>query len=126
MTYYLSGWNSLPALVLSVSLISLMIETQNLCPIIEVIVIFQIGKSLFDEEGSKIVPKLMEKAKAKKVTMTFPVDFVTGDKFDEKATVGAASVKDGIKGEAMVCIQAKEKSILSFICALTLRRMSFM
>lgn len=61
----------------------------------------EIGKSLFDEEGSKIVPKLMEKAKAKKVTMTFPVDFVTGDKFDEKATVGAASLKDGIKGEAM-------------------------
>jgi len=63
----------------------------------------QIGKSLFDEEGSKIVQKLMDKAKAKNVTMTLPVDFVTGDKFDEKATVGQATVKDGIKGNNMVC-----------------------
>lgn len=62
----------------------------------------QIGKSLFDEEGSKIVPKLMEKAKAKKVNITLPVDFVTGDNFDAKATVGAATVKEGIKGELMV------------------------
>ena len=62
----------------------------------------QIGKSLFDEEGSKIVQKLMDKAKAKNVTMTLPVDFVTGDKFDEKATVGQATVKDGIKGNNMV------------------------
>jgi phosphoglycerate kinase len=61
----------------------------------------EIGKSLFDEEGSKIVQKLMDKAKAKKVTITLPVDFVTGDKFDEKATVGAANIKDGIKGDNM-------------------------
>ena len=63
---------------------------------------FQIGKSLFDAEGSKIVQKLMDKAKSKNVTMTLPVDFVTGDKFDEKATVGQATVKDGIKGNNMV------------------------
>lgn len=44
----------------------------------------------------------MEKAKAKKVNITLPVDFVTGDKFAEKATVGTATVKDGIKGESMV------------------------
>jgi hypothetical protein len=66
----------------------------------------QIGKSLFDEEGSKIVPKLMEKAKAKKVTITLPVDFVTGDKFDEKASVGQATVAAGIKGSAMVRLAA--------------------
>jgi len=61
----------------------------------------EIGKSLFDEEGSKIVQKLMDKAKAKKVTITLPVDFITGDKFDEKATIGAANIKDGIKGDSM-------------------------
>lgn len=44
----------------------------------------------------------MEKAKAKKVNITLPVDFVTGDNFDAKATVGAATVKEGIKGELMV------------------------
>jgi len=62
----------------------------------------QIGKSLFDAEGSKIVQKLMDKAKAKNVTITLPVDFVTGDKFDEKAVVGQATVKEGIKGANMV------------------------
>jgi len=46
----------------------------------------------------------MDKAKSKNVTMTLPVDFVTGDKFDEKATVGAATVKDGIKGVNMVSV----------------------
>jgi len=44
----------------------------------------------------------MDKAKSKNVTITLPVDFVTGDKFDEKATVGQATVKDGIKGNNMV------------------------
>ena len=39
-----------------------------------------IGDSLFDPEGAKIVPKLMEKAKAKGVKMHLPVDFVTADK----------------------------------------------
>ena len=34
-----------------------------------------IGTSLYDEEGAKIVPKLMEKAKAKNVKLHFPVDF---------------------------------------------------
>jgi len=46
----------------------------------------------------------MDKAKSKNVTMTLPSDFVTGDKFDEKATVGQATVKEGIKGNNMVDI----------------------
>ena len=58
---------------------------------------------MFDEEGSKIVPKLMEKAKAKKVNITLPVDFITGDKFAEGAAVGTATVQSGIKGDALVC-----------------------
>ena len=55
-----------------------------------------IGTSLYDEEGAKIVPKLMEKAKAKNVKLHFPVDFVTADKFAEDAKVGAAAVEEGI------------------------------
>jgi len=55
-----------------------------------------IGTSLFDEEGAKIVPKLIEKAKAKNVKLHFPVDFVTADKFAEDAAVGAATVEQGI------------------------------
>jgi 3-phosphoglycerate kinase len=64
----------------------------------------QIGKSLFDEEGAKIVPSLMEKAKERNVTMTLPVDFVTGDRFDEHAEVGSATVEEGIPGDSMVAI----------------------
>ena len=55
-----------------------------------------IGTSLYDEEGAKIVPRLMEKAKAKNVQLHFPVDFVTADKFAEDAAVGAATVEEGI------------------------------
>merc|ERR1719327_981515 len=55
-----------------------------------------IGTSLYDEEGAKTVPKLMEKAKAKNVKLHFPVDFVTADKFAEDAAVGAATVEEGI------------------------------
>ena len=56
----------------------------------------KIGKSLFDEEGSKLVPKLLEKAKVKNVKLHFPVDYVTGDKFDKDAKVGAATDASGI------------------------------
>ncbi|RWS24383.1 phosphoglycerate kinase-like isoform X1 [Leptotrombidium deliense] len=55
-----------------------------------------IGKSLFDQEGAGIVQNLMKKAESKNVKMHLPVDFVTGDKFDEKATVGTATVESGI------------------------------
>jgi len=56
----------------------------------------KIGNSLFDAEGSQIINKLMEKAKANKVQIHLPVDFITADKFDENATVGAANLADGI------------------------------
>ncbi|KAF1794546.1 Phosphoglycerate kinase, conserved site [Phytophthora cactorum] len=41
----------------------------------------EIGGSLYDEEGAKIVPQIVEKAKAKGVTLHLPVDFVIADKF---------------------------------------------
>jgi phosphoglycerate kinase len=42
---------------------------------------------LYDEEGAKIVKHLLEKAQKNKVQVHLPVDFVTADKFDEKAKV---------------------------------------
>jgi phosphoglycerate kinase len=39
----------------------------------------EIGESLFDPEGAKIVGELMEKAKAKGVKIHLAVDFVCGD-----------------------------------------------
>lgn len=57
---------------------------------------FQIGNSLFDEEGSKIIQNLMDKAKSKNVQIHLPVDFVTADKFDKGAKTGAATAEAGI------------------------------
>jgi phosphoglycerate kinase len=61
---------------------------------------WEIGDSLFDAEGAKIVPELAEKAKAKGVNLHLPVDFVTADKFAPDATVGAAAenIPAGIMG----------------------------
>lgn len=56
----------------------------------------KIGKSLFDEAGSHIVQKLMDKAKEKGVSIHLPTDFVTGDKFGEDAKVGSATLESGI------------------------------
>ncbi len=56
----------------------------------------QIGNSLFDEAGAKIVEGLVQKAKAKNVELVFPVDYVTGDKFGPDSSVGAATDESGI------------------------------
>jgi phosphoglycerate kinase len=56
----------------------------------------EIGESLFDPEGAKIVEDLMEKAKAKGVKIHLPVDFVCGDKFDADAKTQAVDDKTGI------------------------------
>ncbi|XP_006881981.1 PREDICTED: phosphoglycerate kinase 2 [Elephantulus edwardii] len=61
----------------------------------------EIGHSLFDEEGAKIVPDIMSKAKNNGVKITFPVDFVTADQFDENAKVGHATVQSGIPASWM-------------------------
>jgi len=56
----------------------------------------EIGNSLFDEEGSKIVSKLMEKAEKNGVKIHLPVDAVTASKFAEDAEVGNATIESGI------------------------------
>nr|QBH73961.1 phosphoglycerate kinase [Thermobia domestica] len=55
-----------------------------------------IGNSLYDEEGAKIVAKLVEKAEKNNVKLHLPVDFVTADKFAEDAQVGSATIESGI------------------------------
>lgn len=63
---------------------------------------FQIGTSLYDEEGAGIVKELMTKAEKNGVKITLPVDFVTADKFDENAQTGTATVAAGIPAGWMV------------------------
>ncbi|MCP9257260.1 Phosphoglycerate kinase [Dirofilaria immitis] len=55
-----------------------------------------IGKSLFDTEGAKIVNELMDKAKEKGVKIHLPVDFIIADDFKEDAQFKTADLSSGI------------------------------
>jgi len=55
-----------------------------------------IGSSLFDEEGAKIVPDIMAKAKTLGVEIVLPVDFVVSSKFGEDGEIKNAVKADGI------------------------------
>lgn len=59
----------------------------------------KIGKSVFDEEGAKIVKGIMEKAAGKGVQIHLPTDFMTANEFSETAQRGYAKDSDGIPDE---------------------------
>ncbi len=56
----------------------------------------EIGTSLLDEAGIKIVAEVTAKAKAKGVPLHLPVDFLAADKFDPNANTQVVTVKTGI------------------------------
>ncbi len=60
----------------------------------------QIGASLFDPEGAKIVQELVAKAQAKGVKLVFPVDFLAADKFaaDAATQVVGEDIPEGWQG----------------------------
>merc|ERR1711862_6465 len=55
-----------------------------------------IGSSLYDEEGAKIVPEIMEKAKKLNVKIILPVDFVLSSKFGEDGEVKESTKEEGV------------------------------
>merc|ERR550532_2276930 len=55
-----------------------------------------IGTSLYDEEGAKVVPDIMAKAKEKNVEICLPVDFTISSKFGEDGEIKTATKADGI------------------------------
>eukprot|EP00299_Pterocystis_sp_00344_P016971 c8520_g1_i2.p1 GENE.c8520_g1_i2~~c8520_g1_i2.p1 ORF type:complete len:414 (-),score=112.58 c8520_g1_i2:37-1278(-) len=55
-----------------------------------------IGKSKFDEEGSKIVADIVAKAKSKGVDFYLPVDFYTADAFNNDAKRTVVTATEGI------------------------------
>jgi len=69
-----------------------------------------IGNSLFDEEGAKIVPEIMQKAKDKGVEIILPVDFVVSSKFGEDGEVKLADTSTGVP-EGFMGLDCGEKSI---------------
>lgn len=60
-----------------------------------------IGDSLYDEAGSKIVNEIMEKAKAKNVEIYLPVDFKIADKFANDANTKVVTEEEGIPDKWM-------------------------
>merc|ERR1711981_1359416 len=55
-----------------------------------------IGTSLYDEDGAKIVPEIMEKAKKLGVEIILPVDFVISSKFGDDGEIKDATKETGI------------------------------
>merc|ERR1719213_654057 len=55
-----------------------------------------IGSSLYDDEGAKVVPDIMTKAKEKGVEIILPVDFTISSKFGEDGEVKASTKEEGI------------------------------
>lgn len=76
-----------------------------------------IGNSLFDAEGAKIVPEIMEKAKAKGKKIILPVDYVCGDKFAADAQVQLANDATGIP-DGWMGLDVGEKSTELFVNAI--------
>lgn len=56
----------------------------------------EIGDSIFDKAGAEIVPKLMQKAKAKNVEVVLPTDFIIADAFSADANTKVVTDKEGI------------------------------
>ena len=75
-----------------------------------------IGQSIYDEAGAKIVPQLIEKAAKQDVKLHFPVDFLTGDDFSNDATLGHATLEDGIP-DGVEGLDCGEKSRTLFVDA---------
>ena len=64
----------------------------------------EIGASLYDEEGAKIVADICARARAKNVKLHLPTDFVIADAFAADAQVGHATVAAGAAGAAGAAI----------------------
>jgi phosphoglycerate kinase len=78
----------------------------------------EIGESLFDPEGAKIVGELMDKAKEKGVKIHLPVDFVCGEKFDANAQSRTVEDKEGVpKGWIGLDVGSKSRKLFSDVIA---------
>tara|TARA_B100000674_G_scaffold447614_1_gene415387 strand:- start:439 stop:1617 length:1179 start_codon:yes stop_codon:yes gene_type:complete len=56
----------------------------------------EIGKSLFDEDGYKLVPEIIKNAELHKTEIIFPIDFICNNKFENTGDVIYKDLKDGI------------------------------
>ena len=82
-----------------------------------------IGASLYDEEGAKIVKDIMSEAAAKNVEILLPSDFVCADKFSNDAQTQIRTDAQGIEEPWMgldvgpkTIEEAKQVNVCLFIC----------
>jgi phosphoglycerate kinase len=73
----------------------------------------EIGESLFDPEGAKIVAELVAKAKERGVNIILPVDYVCADRFDPNAATRPADDSTGIP-KGWMGLDAGPKSIAHY------------
>merc|ERR1712050_502045 len=69
-----------------------------------------IGSSLYDEDGAKIVPEIMEKAKKLGVEIILPVDFVLSSKFGEDGEIKESTKEAGIP-DGFMALDCGPKSV---------------
>merc|ERR1740127_100353 len=69
-----------------------------------------IGSSLYDEEGAKIVPEIIAKAKEKGVEIVLPVDFVCSSKFGEDGEIKSSDLSTGVP-DGFMALDCGPKSI---------------
>ena len=112
-TSCMENWH--PSCYTSIVFAHIKIILQKLNTTLITLISLQIGSSLYDEEGAKIVQSLMDKAKKNNVKIHLPVDFITGDKFAEDAKVGEADVKSGIPAGSMVNPSSSRSSTFEHI-----------
>merc|ERR1719265_1631182 len=70
-----------------------------------------IGGSLYDEEGAKIVPDIMKKAKELGVEIILPVDFTISDKFGEDGEIKEGVTKEDGVPDGFMGLDCGPKSI---------------
>jgi len=70
----------------------------------------QIGSSLYDEEGAKLVPEIRKKAAANGVELILPVDFVCSSKFGDDGEIKAGDMSTGVP-EGFLGLDIGPKSI---------------
>merc|ERR1719252_508601 len=56
----------------------------------------EIGASLYDEEGAKLVPQIKKKAAEKGVELILPVDFVCSSKFGDDGEIKMGDMETGV------------------------------
>jgi phosphoglycerate kinase len=71
----------------------------------------QIGNSLFDQEGAKIVPDIMNKAKERGVKIHLPVDAVIAEKPEEGKPTSIVDLKTGVIPDGQMGLDIGPKTI---------------